>query len=387
MSSQRLYYLDNLKVLLAILIVTVHVALAYAPDIWWFFKGGPENSDLLIYYQIVNPIAMALFFLLSAYFLPYSYDRKGGRVFLKERLKRIGIPFILGVFLIIIPLHFLYHTQFRDCGYNSIWEYTVTMFFGIGGDPGMCHDPWLTVWPDLKVAHLWFLQHLIIYAVVYTIIRAIMRRSQIKFPKMSVPKTYQIMLFIIGMSLVTFAVRVSYPLDYWDGFLGAIQVEYANVPKYIVFFIIGIVAYRAKWIEQFPTFHGFGWLTVGVILFLGSLLAQEQLSFILAPGGLNWSSFLWSLWDCSMCTSLAIGLLVLFREVLNKSGTILRMMSANTYGVYIFHVPIVALIQYVIAFLELPFALTVILEMVIGVILSFSVSFFIRQFKWLRTVL
>ena len=32
--AQRLYYLDNLKIFLAMLVVSVHVALAYGPEVW-----------------------------------------------------------------------------------------------------------------------------------------------------------------------------------------------------------------------------------------------------------------------------------------------------------------------------------------------------------------
>ena len=38
---------------------------------------------------------MGLFLLISAYFVPGSYDRKGAGRFLKDRLVRLGIPLAL----------------------------------------------------------------------------------------------------------------------------------------------------------------------------------------------------------------------------------------------------------------------------------------------------
>jgi glucan biosynthesis protein C len=47
---------------------------------------------------------MPLFFLISAYFTPRSYDRKGKDKFLFEKAKRIWIPAMLGSFFLIGPL-------------------------------------------------------------------------------------------------------------------------------------------------------------------------------------------------------------------------------------------------------------------------------------------
>ena len=37
---------------------------------------------------------MGFFFMISSYFSPGSVDRKGSRVFLIDRLKRLGIPLL-----------------------------------------------------------------------------------------------------------------------------------------------------------------------------------------------------------------------------------------------------------------------------------------------------
>ena len=38
---------------------------------------------------------MSLFFFVSGYFVPASYDRKGRHDFLKDRFHRLGIPFLI----------------------------------------------------------------------------------------------------------------------------------------------------------------------------------------------------------------------------------------------------------------------------------------------------
>ncbi|GAF20469.1 hypothetical protein JCM19047_109 [Bacillus sp. JCM 19047] len=382
MDKNRLDYLDFLKVFMAIFIVTVHVALAYAPGIWWFYKSLPEDDWLLVYYQIINPIAMALFFLLSAYFFPASFDKKGAKKFMKGKLIRVGVPFIAGVFLLIIPLHFFYHLQFRDCGYTTLYSYTWNMFFGIGGDANACHDRWLDIWPDLKVAHLWFLQHLLIYASIYTLIRLLVRKKEHKF--LGRPSNVKIVAFILVLTTITFAMRTKFPLDYWNGFLGAIQMEYANVPKYALFVILGVLLYRTDWLTTFPIRRGMVWLGFGFILLLTTLFGYEYIPFFLASGEFSLNTFLWTLWDCFMTVSLGIGLIVLFREGSRYLYKGFRQFSQNTYGVYLFHVPIVVFVQYFFRDLSEPIYVRFLIECVVSVLISFAFTHFIRKSKTVR---
>ena len=70
---------------------------------------------------------MGLFFLISAYFMPTSFDRKGAVQFLKDRSVRFGVP------VVVIGL-------------------TIGLLSKAGFD----------------MAHLWFVAHLLVYAVLYT---------------------------------------------------------------------------------------------------------------------------------------------------------------------------------------------------------------------------
>ena len=43
---------------------------------------------------------LQLFFFISGFFVPKSFDKKGSFVFLQEHIKRLGIPFVVYTFLI-----------------------------------------------------------------------------------------------------------------------------------------------------------------------------------------------------------------------------------------------------------------------------------------------
>ena len=59
--------------------------------------------------------------------------------------------------------------------------------------------------------------------------------------------------------------------------------------------------------------------------------------------------FIYPIWESLLCCGICIGLLVLFREKLNVQGRWGRMMAENQYAAYLFHVPVVILIQLAVA--------------------------------------
>src|SRR5689334_20774772 len=89
----RLDYLDALKVVLTVLVIAHHAGQPYGPTggRWPIFD--PQRSGILGPFFGVNAaFFMGLFFLISAFFVPASFDRKGPWTFLADRFLRLGIP-------------------------------------------------------------------------------------------------------------------------------------------------------------------------------------------------------------------------------------------------------------------------------------------------------
>ncbi|PWB62604.1 MAG: hypothetical protein C3F14_09685 [Deltaproteobacteria bacterium] len=95
-AGARLFFVDNIRIFLTILVILHHLMVIYAGTGDFPYKEGRED-------EIVNALGgwfcavnqsyfMGLFLLVSAYFVPGSYDRKGAGRFVKDRLIRLGIP-------------------------------------------------------------------------------------------------------------------------------------------------------------------------------------------------------------------------------------------------------------------------------------------------------
>ena len=81
-SRPRLFHIDNLRVLLTILVVLHHLAIAYGGpgDFPYVEEGemGTVSSILVTLFLAINQsFFMGFFFMVSSYFTPGSLDRKG----------------------------------------------------------------------------------------------------------------------------------------------------------------------------------------------------------------------------------------------------------------------------------------------------------------------
>ena len=103
MERARLFFIDNLRILLITLVVMLHLSITYGGVGSWYYRNVPEgymSVPLTWHNGTVQAFAMGFFFLISGYFTPSSYDRKGPRRFFKDRLLRLGIPILCYDFVI-----------------------------------------------------------------------------------------------------------------------------------------------------------------------------------------------------------------------------------------------------------------------------------------------
>ncbi len=166
-SRPRLFFIDNLRIPLIALVVAHHAGQAYGPTGgWWYFSEPARAAVLGAFFTVNRSFFMSLFFMVSGYFLPMSSDRKT-KDFLKDRFTRLGIPLLFFFFVVIPVLMYVYHVNFRPYGPISFFSYYGRYYLGHGPRP----LGWVGGWPDKNFGHLWFVEHLLIFAVCYRLWR------------------------------------------------------------------------------------------------------------------------------------------------------------------------------------------------------------------------
>jgi len=325
-NTNRLYYLDNLRVAVIILVIAHHVGQAYGPTGgWWPIQEATRAPVLGSFFTVNRSFFMSLFFMISGYFTVMSFRSKGARAFLKDRALRLGIP-ALAFGLLMIPMQ-------------------IFVFASEGQTPSVL---------PIEVGHLWFLEHLLIFSAGYVILQMIRKdRAEGKPSQINPPGYLSIIVFALALAVVTGIVRIWYPIDKWVYLLGFIRVAFADVPRDLSFFIIGVLAYDRGWFQRFPTRDGYIWLLIGVTLAGFWYAYSLGLKDILPINGIT-MDIIRLIWEMLLCFGFCIGLTVLFREKFNFQGQIGKAMAQGQYAAYIFHVLFVLLIQFLVINMAIP---------------------------------
>ncbi|SOC22739.1 peptidoglycan/LPS O-acetylase OafA/YrhL [Ureibacillus xyleni] len=368
--TTRIHFMDYLKVFLSCTVIIHHAGQPYGgSNGFWYVQDSGVDSDLGAFFGINAAFNMSLYFFLSAYFIPLAYKHKGNIGFFKDRLKRIGIPLLFG-FLVIIPLiMFFYYNEYRGYPTLSFFEYYKNVYFGFGEQPLNWTGP---TWPDLNFGHLWFIEHLLIYSLLYLLLMNLFKN--IKLPKMAfIPNNKSIFIFAIIISFITYLVRTKYELDEWIGVLGFIQMEYAHFPQYLAFVILGITAAKSNWIHQISAKVGTFWLSFGILLIILNVIGLVPHS----RGGWDGDSLIYAIYETFLCTALSIGLIELFQRKLNRKSKWVEILSKNTFCVYVIQTPVLMGIQYALISVPVSGYIKFGLASFLGIVLSHFISYFI----------
>jgi glucans biosynthesis protein C len=385
--SNRLYYMDYLKILMTLLVVIHHIARAYGPWGFWYYKEPPSSliPGFIPFFAINAGFLMSFFFFLSGFFMGGSYDRKGPKGFAQDRNRRFLVPLMIFV-LIIMPIQMYTHYIFvRNYASIPFFEYYGQFYLGFGEQPSDWAGPY---WPDIQLGHIWFLEHLLFYGLFYQIWRRIQAQKgttpALKLSprtEISVPSDKVIMVTLIFLIGITFCIRIISPLNKWIGLFEFIQIEFAHLPHYIAFLFFGIAAYRHHWIDQISKRRGYIWLSIGIItaLIMYLIYAIAPFDYDLIVGGVTWASLLYTSWETVLLFSLVIGILVLFREKWNVPNESWQKVSNTTYLVYLIHVPIILCFQYLFARVLFPTSVKFIIVAICSIPIIFLIAWWLKK--------
>ncbi|MFF5383163.1 acyltransferase family protein [Pedobacter suwonensis] len=320
--ANKLFYIDNLKILLTMLVVLHHTIIVYcAPGGWYYTEKTTQMAAIIpstIFVSLNQSFFMGFFFLLAGYFTAPSYDRKGSWQFLGDRLIRLGIPLLFYSFVLSPLISYLvyYFAEGRHVSYlQYLSGYRTWINFGV----------------------LWFVAALLLFTLLYVVAKSLIT---IKFKNpISVPGTGIILLFAVFLGVLTFLVRIAFPVGW---VLKPFGFQLGHFPQYIVMFIIGLVAYKNQWFDGLSLKLGkslrrVAWL--GLIFFPLFFLIKAKLNIPIEwySGGFHWQSLLYAVWEQCIGISILTALLSVGRNSWNRSSPFLNKLSRCTFATYIFH--------------------------------------------------
>ena len=312
---------------------------------------------------------MQLMFLLSGLFVWPSLRRKGARTFLYDRFLRVGVPFVLGV-SVLMPLAYypVYRVTAVDPSWSAFWSHWTALPF----------------WP---AGPLWFLWFLLVLNIAAAGMYWLAPRSGEFLARLSARSADDPGRFFIGLvailALAYVPVAAVFTPWQWVNF-GPFGFQPGPAAQYILFFFagVGVGAYGldrgllasdgmlvrrwAFWLAGIPVSFVLWVIPTGLIV-KGHGAALPGLQILADLGAV--------LFAASAC----FGMSAAFLRFAAARWPIFDAVSENAYGIYLFHYVFVIWTQYLLLGVSLPAVAKGLIVFAVTVVLSWAASAALRR--------
>jgi peptidoglycan/LPS O-acetylase OafA/YrhL len=316
--------IDALRAAVTLLVVFHHTAITYGAIGGWYYKEITPSlslsSVLLILFCTINQAwFMGLFFLLSGYFTPPTFDRHGAVGFIRERVIRLGIP--LAVYFLL--LHPLTNALAQIATGRSFAMVFVYQWMHARFEPGP----------------LWFAEALLIFAAVWLVWR-LLRKSAPAADQTPFPSNTALLAAVLLTGLAAFLLRLVWPVGVNVAFL---QLGY--FASYIALFAAGCAAASGKWLERIPQpskqlWLKIAWIACPIFPIVGLLNLRYHVFPGRSEGGLNPQAVLYAFWEPFVALGFILGLLSFFERHFAVLNGVWTRLARRAFLIYIIHPPV-----------------------------------------------
>jgi peptidoglycan/LPS O-acetylase OafA/YrhL len=384
-----------LRAFVTLLVLAHHAVLAYhpfappppasltaAPRLWQAFPVVDSHhwSGFTMFVGFNDAFFMSLMFFLSGLFVWSSLQRKGAGNFVRDRLLRLGVPFLAAAALLAPLAYYPAYLQTGGTGWLGFWR----QWFSLGN------------WP---AGPAWFIWVLLAFDCVAAGLFQLWPKFGDAISRISANASRRPAAFFGKLLLLSAAAYIPmahvFTVYRWSAF-GPFTFQTARILHYLVYFLMGI---------------GIGAFGLGVqgndrgLLTRGGNLAKRwwlwliaaplafglaAVAFILAlmphSSPLPWEVFMDSTFVLSCATS-SFACLALFVRFMSKRGKIWDSLTANAYGMYLIHYVFVSWLQYALLRSSLPGIAKGSLVFLGTLALSWSVTAALRRIPALARVI
>jgi peptidoglycan/LPS O-acetylase OafA/YrhL len=352
------YALGYLRGVIVALVAAHHSALAYHPYAppppatlaaqprWWMafpIVDSARWSFATILVGFNDVFFMSLMFFLSGLFFWQSLARKGSAQFLRDRVLRLGLPFVVAAAL-LAPL--AYYPTWLQISHQHLTDAFWHQWLSLGQ------------WPS---GPAWFIWVLLAFDCIATLLSALAPNWGNTVGSIAARLSSRPIVFFAALSAISALAYV--PMAYsfnsiaWTAF-GPFTFQTSRILHYLVYFLIavgigawgldrGLLAPGGKLARR--------WLlwTVAALIFFVANSAIGIATITAHPHSTAWAmandaGFVLS------CAATSLAFLALFLRFARSRSPLLESLSANSYAIYLLHYVFVSWLQYALLPASLP---------------------------------
>jgi len=335
----RYHYMDNLRALAMLTGIFFHAAIAYSPimnDVW--LSSDPSNSVALDSAAwFTHLFRMPLFFLIAGFFSCYLIEKRGMGGFLKNRAIRILVPFVIFLPLIWASFAMIVKWAMLNVANPSPILQLIVAMANVPDAPP----------PPVTTTHLWFLYNLLQFYLVYMVLH---RTGVLAMKWTSILQNTKFVLFALPVLLVPALLTQYSPYPAPEQFVPQLW----SFGYFGIFFLLGSQLFKQQaLIDSVKPYAP--WMLISSLAmyavvyrdFPATLSIQEAMVMQqgIAP---SWTHLGICILEAYIAVHMTLICLVAGKLFLNKANKTFRFVADSSYWVYIIHLPVLFLIQFLL---------------------------------------
>lgn len=381
-SHSRRYDIDWLRVFATYLLFPLHVSMVFGPALFYHIRNDPVSFGVSVLVRFILLWHMSLFFVLAGWSMFSSLQARGCGRFLKERVRKLVIPLLVGCVIFGPPIKYLELRSGLDANH---WGLFVSAELQESFKPFVPPEElriappfdesffeflptFFTRFERFTWSHLWFLGYLLTFTVLYLPLFSWLIRTRRSFTGRGRAWVY---LPVIPLALIEFTLRPHWPTR-WN-----LYADWANFACYSTYLIAGFLLARYPALEQAAHREwkralslGLGGLVLWLLSVLGVITSPALLSVGVACAG-------WGI---------IVALLGVARSRFTHTNSVLDYLKESAYPVYILHQAAIVCIGYWIIQLSLGMAAKYTLLLAASFVVTLLVyQFIVRPISILRS--
>ncbi|MEH2486716.1 acyltransferase family protein [Bradyrhizobium sp. AZCC 2230] len=377
-SKTRNMSLDRARTFLTLVVLLHHAVIPYT----YFGHTDPKfffGFDMIV--LATDSFFMAMFFFLSGLFAWSGIARKGPASYLEDRVRRLGIPFVICAFTVIPVAYYAISLRLNpEIGFSQFWWTTITK------------GPWPS-------GPIWFLWVLFAFDLIACLLYRLRPNLLDPINRLSVrgrrrPAEFFAVMLAVSAAFYVPGLMYFGPSDWFQ--FGPFSVQHGRVLLYATYFFFGAGIGVANMDRGLLSAEGrmakvsWEWLVLAIVpyclLWVLIFIKREILG---NPSPLpNWYEGSYAV--CVTIFSVAIMFLILaFFQRFRQSGSakLLDPMQVSAFGMFLVHYPITLWLQYWLFDYNWPAIAKAFTVFVLTVFLSWAATVALRKIPGATRVL
>jgi len=319
-----------------------------------FYVEGQNVITTTIFIVAISPWFMPLLFVIAGISSAYALNNRTKREYIKERINKLLIPFIVGL-LLVVPAQTFFAERFHN-EFTGSYLYQYILFFTSPTD--------LTGYRGgFTPAHLWFILFLFVISILALPIMAIYKRSNNKIPTEKVPLWLLVTLGIIPLLMN--------PILNLGGM---------SVGTYFAYFILGYLLLSNDTLIQKLDRFRLPLLFISLALMVSHVgIWLLQLHNVIVFPQIITAIFMFIYGWVAILTILGLG-----NRYLNFTNLKTNYLSSSAFPVYIFHQSWIITVAYFTLLATDNVSLQMVLILIISIFLTYATYEIVKRIPYIN---